>query len=154
MDGKYVIASDHGGLELKEAISNFLKEMGIDLVDLGTLNDDSVDYPDYGVRAARAVSLGEADKGILICGTGIGMSIVANKFPGIRAALVTDEFTAQMSKEHNNANILVMGGRVLTAEQACKMVKVWLETKFEGGRHQRRLDKIAGLEDDIRSGSV
>ena len=111
-------------------------------------------YRERDVDCSYKLTVGEADKGILICGTGIGMSIVANKFPGIRAALVTDEFTAQMSKEHNNANILVMGGRVLTAEQACKMVKVWLETKFEGGRHQRRLDKIAGLEDDIRSGSV
>ena len=154
MDGKFVIASDHGGLELKEAISSYLKDAGVDIVDLGTMNDDSVDYPDFGIKVARAVSVGEADKGILICGTGIGMSIVANKFPGIRAALITDEFTAQMSKEHNNANIVVMGGRILTSEQARKMVQVWLESEYEGGRHQRRLDKIASLEDDIRSGSL
>ncbi len=154
MNGKYVIACDHGGLELKEAIAAYLNEQGIEVVDLGTLNDDSVDYPDFGIKAARAVSLGEADKGILICGTGIGMSIVANKFPGVRAALISDDFTARMSKEHNNANVIVMGGRVLTAEQARKMVQVWLESEYEGGRHQRRLDKIASLEDDIRSGDL
>ena len=154
MNEKFVIASDHGGLELKVSIATYLQELGIELVDLGTMSDDSVDYPDYGIKVASAVSKGDADKGILICGTGIGMSIVANKFPGIRAALITDEFTAQMSKEHNNANIIVMGGRILTSEQAQKMVKVWLETVYEAGRHQRRLDKIANLEDDIRSGCV
>jgi len=154
VNGKFVIASDHGGLELKDAIASYLQGLDIELDDLGTMSDDSVDYPDYGVKVARSVSTGKADKGILICGTGIGMSIVANKFPGIRAALITDEFTAQMSKEHNNANIIVMGGRILTSEQACKMVKIWLETDYEGGRHQRRLDKISSLEDDIRSGSL
>ncbi|PLX98951.1 MAG: ribose 5-phosphate isomerase B [Desulfuromonas sp.] len=154
MDGKFVIASDHGGLDLKNAVSTYLQELGICVSDLGTINDDSVDYPDYGIKVARAVSIGEADNGILICGTGIGMSIVANKFPGIRAALITDEFTARMSKEHNNANIIVMGGRVLSAEQARKLVQTWLEAEYEGGRHQRRLDKIAALEDDIRSGSL
>ena len=98
-----------------------------------------------------AVSRLEADLGILICGTGIGMSIVANKFPNVRAALVTDEFMAQMAKEHNDANILVLGGRVLTTERACRMVNIWLDTIFEGGRHQRRLDKIARIEDDVRN---
>lgn len=154
MDGKFVIASDHGGLELKESIVTYLEEQGIEIVDLGTLNDDSVDYPDFGIKVASAVSKGSADKGILICGTGIGMSIVANKFPGIRAALITDEFTARMSKEHNNANIIVMGGRVLTSELASNMVKIWLESDYESGRHQRRLDMISNLEDDIRSGCV
>src|SRR5512145_2878951 len=109
----FIIASDHGGLELKEAVKGFLKGRGIAVRDLGTLNADSVDYPDFGEKAARAVARGEAEKGILICGTGIGMSIVANKFPGVRAALITDEFMARMAKEHNNANILVLGGRVL-----------------------------------------
>jgi ribose 5-phosphate isomerase B len=150
----YIIASDHGGLELKEAVKGFLKGRGIAVRDLGTLNADSVDYPDFGEKAARAVARGEAEKGILICGTGIGMSIVANKFPGVRAALVTDEFTARMSKEHNNANILVMGGRVLTPEESCCMVGVWLDAVFEGGRHQRRLDKIAQIEEDIRAGRI
>jgi ribose 5-phosphate isomerase B len=154
VDEKFVIASDHGGLALKEAIAVYLQEKNVEIVDLGTMNDDSVDYPDYGIKVARSVSLGEADRGILICGTGIGMSIVANKFPGIRAALITDEFTAQMSKEHNDANVIVMGGRVLSSAQAQKMVQIWLEASYEGGRHQRRLDKIANLEDDIRSGSL
>lgn len=154
VDEKFVIASDHGGLALKEAICAYLKEQGVEISDLGTMTDDSVDYPDYGVKVARAVSTGEADKGILICGTGIGMSIVANKFPGIRAALITDDFTARMSKEHNNANIIVMGGRILSSDQARKMVQIWLETAYEGGRHQKRLDKIANLEDDIRSGGL
>jgi ribose 5-phosphate isomerase B len=122
--------------------------------DLGTLNGDSVDYPDFGEKVARAVSRGEAEKGILICGTGIGMSIVANKFPRVRAALITDEFTARMSKEHNNANIVVMGGRVLTPEQASRMIGVWLDAVFEGGRHQRRLDKIAQIEEEIRAGRI
>jgi ribose 5-phosphate isomerase B len=154
VDEKFVIASDHGGLALKEAVCAYLEEKGVEIQDLGTMTDDSVDYPDYGVKVARSVSTGEADKGILICGTGIGMSIVANKFPGIRAALINDEFTAQMSKEHNNANVIVMGGRVLSSAQAQKMVQIWLESNYEGGRHQKRLDKIASLEDDIRSGDL
>mgnify|MGYP001045511877 CR=1 FL=1 len=150
----YIIASDHGGLELKEAVKVFLAGRGIEVRDLGTMNSDSVDYPDFGDKVARTVSRGEAEKGILICGTGIGMSIVANKFPGVRAALITDEFTARMSKEHNNANIIVMGGRVLTPADAGRMVGVWLDAVFEGGRHQRRLDKIAQIEEDIRTGRI
>jgi len=122
------------------------------VVDLGTDNDDSVDYPDFAEKVASAVSHGAADCGILVCGTGIGMSIVANKFPGVRAALVTDEYMARMAKEHNNANILVLGGRVLEAMSAARIVAVWLDAVFEGGRHQRRLDKIAQLEADVRAG--
>ena len=150
----FVIASDHGGLELKEAIKATLTARGTQVEDLGTITSDSVDYPDFGEKVARAVSTGKAEQGILICGTGIGMSIVANKFPGVRAALVTDEFTAQMSREHNDANVLVMGGRVLTSEQASKMVEVWLDTSYEGGRHQRRLDKIAEIEKQLRDGTL
>lgn len=146
------IASDHGGLETKEAVKGCLQRRAVEVRDLGTLNNDSVDYPDYGVKVGSAVSRGEAQMGILICGTGIGMSIVANKFPGVRAALVNDEFTARMSKEHNNANILVMGGRTQTPEQACRMVEIWLDTAFEGGRHQKRLDKISRLEEELREG--
>ncbi len=117
-----LIASDHGGLELKEAVQKFLEERHVAVRDLGTSNNDSVDYPDFGEKVARAISRGQAEKGILICGTGIGMSIVANKFPGVRAALISDEFTARMSKEHNNANIVVMGGRVSSPEKARAMV--------------------------------
>jgi ribose 5-phosphate isomerase B len=147
-----VVASDHGGLELKAAICQCLGSRKLDFSDLGTDNGDSVDYPDFGEKVARAVSTGEAEKGILICGTGIGMSIVANKFPGVRAALVNDAFTAQMAKEHNNANILVMGGRVTSEETACSLVGIWLDSVFEGDRHQRRLDKIAQIEDEVRKG--
>lgn len=145
-----VIASDHGGLELKDAIKKCLVSRGLSVQDFGTDNGDSVDYPDFGEKVARAVSSAEAERGILICGTGIGMSIVANKFPGVRAALVNDPFTARMAKEHNNANVLVMGGRVITPEVACRLVEIWLDSEFEGDRHQRRLDKISQIEDEVR----
>jgi ribose 5-phosphate isomerase B len=149
-----VLGSDHGGLELKEAIQTALVARGLEIVDYGTDNGDSVDYPDFAEKVASAVSRGESDLGILICGTGIGMSIVANKFPGVRAALAADEFMAKMAKEHNNANILVLGGRVLPKEKAVKMVNVWLDSSYEGGRHQRRLDKITLLEDAVRAGKL
>ncbi len=148
-----VVASDHGGLELKAAIIECLKDRDLAVRDLGTDNGDSVDYPDFGEKVARAVSIGEVEKGILICGTGIGMSIVANKFPGVRAALVNDPFTARMAKEHNNANVLVMGGRVITPEMACCLVETWLDAQFEGARHQRRLDKISQIEDEVLKAS-
>ncbi|UCD84898.1 MAG: ribose 5-phosphate isomerase B [Deltaproteobacteria bacterium] len=140
------IASDHGGFELKEEIKKFLLEKGEELLDLGTNTDTAVDYPEYGMKVAEKVSRGEVEKGILICGTGIGMSIVANKFSGIRAALVTNEFMARMAKEHNNANILVLGGRVTDCDKSCRLVEIWLSTKFAGERHQRRLDKIKDVE--------
>lgn len=148
------IGSDHGGLELKEAVKKVLASRGIHVNDFGTGNSDSVDYPDFAEKVAGAVSSGSDELGILVCGTGIGMSIVANKFPGVRAALATDEFMAQMAKEHNNANILVLGGRVLDEEMAIKMVNVWLDSDYEGGRHQRRLDKIAKVESAVRAGKI
>jgi ribose 5-phosphate isomerase B len=144
-----LLGSDHGGLKLKEAVKQLLQEREIPYEDCGTDNGNSVDYPDFGEKVARRVSAGSADKGILFCGTGIGMSIVANKFPHVRAALATDTFMAQMAKEHNNANILVLGGRVLSEEQARAMVAAWLDADFEGGRHQGRLDKIARLEREL-----
>lgn len=144
-----VLGSDHGGLVLKEAVKELLKDRGLPFEDCGTDNGDSVDYPDFGEKVARRVSSGVAEKGVLFCGTGIGMSIVANKFPHVRAALVTDAFMAQMAKEHNNANILVLGGRVLNEQEAREMVSTWLDTVFEGGRHQGRLDKIAVLEREL-----
>lgn len=150
----FVIASDHGGLELKDTVRRFLEERGIAIRDLGTLDSESVDYPDFGEKVAAAVSRGDAERGVLICGTGIGMSIVANKFPRVRAALVTDEFTARMAKEHNDANVLVLGGRVLRTEQALRLVAAWLDAVFEGGRHQKRLDKIALIEEGLRSGRL
>jgi ribose 5-phosphate isomerase B len=149
-----VIGSDHGGLEMKEALTKVLSSRSMEFDDFGTNNGDSVDYPDFAEKVAGAVSRGEAELGILVCGTGIGMSIVANKFPGVRAALATDEFMAQMAKEHNNANILVLGGRVLTVDLATRMVNVWLDTAYAGGRHQRRLDKISQVEAAVRAGEL
>ncbi|MCK4508429.1 MAG: ribose 5-phosphate isomerase B [Desulfuromonadales bacterium] len=149
-----VIGSDHGGLELKEAVKAALTARGIAIDDYGTDNGDSVDYPDFAEKVAGAVSSGDVALGILVCGTGIGMSIAANKFPGVRAALATDEFMAQMAKQHNNANILVLGGRVLPVGLAIKMVNVWLDTEYEGGRHQQRLDKITKVEDAVRAGKL
>ena len=143
---KIAIASDHAGCELKESIAAFLKEKGIDVTDYGVDNPEAVDYPDYGIKVADSVSKGRAEMGILSCGTGIGMSIVANKFPNVRAALCYDMYTARMSRLHNDANILVLGGRLLEKEVALLMVDTWLKTGFEGGRHQRRLDKISNLE--------
>jgi ribose 5-phosphate isomerase B len=148
------IGSDHGGLEMKEELVKVLASRNLPVKDCGTTNGDSVDYPDFAEKVAGAVSRGEAELGILVCGTGIGMSIVANKFLGVRAALATDEFMAQMAKEHNNANILVLGGRVLSVELATKMVNVWLDTAYEGGRHQLRLDKISQVEAAVRSGEL
>ncbi len=140
------IASDHGGLKLKNAIVASLREQQIDCSDLGTDGTDSVDYPDFAEKVATTVAAGKAKAGILVCGTGIGMSISANKIHGIRAALVHDEFTAKMAAEHNDANVLVLGGRVLSVEQGLKLVNIWLTSRYEGGRHQQRLDKITALE--------
>ncbi len=140
------IASDHGGYELKEDLKLFLDQLGYAVEDLGTNSEDSVDYPDYGINLSKKVASGIYEKGILVCGTGIGMSIVANKVTGVRAALVSDLYSARMSVEHNNANVIVIGGRVTGNQLAREIVKVWLESIFQGGRHQKRLDKIAELE--------
>lgn len=140
------LACDHGGFELKEELKAFLKTLGIEPVDMGTFSEDSVDYPDFGALVAKKVSQGDLEKGILICGTGIGMSIVANKFRGVRAALTNDLYSAKFSRAHTDANILIIGGRIVGKELAKEIVKLWLETPFEGGRHQKRLEKIAALE--------
>jgi ribose 5-phosphate isomerase B len=141
------IGCDHAGVELKEALISLLRDRGIQYRDFGTNGPQSVDYPDFGEAVSRAVSTGEAERGVLVCGTGIGMSIVANKFPGVRAALCAEPFSARMSRLHNDANVLVIGGRVTGVELAREIATVWLETPFEGGRHQRRLDKIREIED-------
>jgi len=142
-----VIACDHAGVVLKDRIVQLIEdEMGYPVKDLGTFSEDSVDYPDYGMLVGSAVSKGEADRGILICGTGIGMSIIANKFHGVRAALCHNEVTARLSREHNDANVLVLGERVTGQAVALEAVRVWFRTDFEGGRHQRRIDKIRGIE--------
>jgi ribose 5-phosphate isomerase B len=143
---KLAIGADHGGYILKKEIVDFLSKIGnIELSDYGTSGPESVDYPDYGRKVSEAVSNGTVDRGILICGTGIGMSIVANRFPRVRAALCHDNFTARMSRLHNDANVLVMGERVIGRGVALDIVKVWLETEFEGSRHARRLQKIEEL---------
>jgi ribose 5-phosphate isomerase B len=148
------LACDHGGFELKEELRAFLKSLGVEPIDMGTFNENSVDYPDFGVLVAEKVSRGELEKGILICGTGIGMSIVANKFRGVRAALVNDLYSSRCSREHNDANILIIGGRIVGKELAKEIVKVWLETPFAGGRHKRRLEKIETLEKEKFRGSL
>jgi len=147
---KLAIGADHGGYILKKEIVDFLSKIGnIEVTDYGTSGPESVDYPDYGRKVSEAVSNGAVDRGILICGTGIGMSIVANRFPQVRAALCHDNFTARMSRLHNDANVLVMGERVTGRGVALDIVKAWLETEFEGSRHQRRLDKIRDIEKSI-----
>jgi len=146
------IASDHGGLDLKNDIVALMRdELGLTVDDKGVFSDASVDYPDYGMLVANAVSTGEAERGVLICGTGIGMSITANKYSGVRAALCHNADTSRLSREHNDANILVMGGRVLDAGLAGEMVRIWFNTPFEGGRHQRRINKIHDLENETSS---
>ena len=143
---KIAIGCDHGGIVLKDAVLEVLNEKNIEVEDLGCYNTDSVDYPDYALKVAEEVSQGKADLGIILCGTGIGISIAANKVKGIRAAVAHDLFTAEMCKRHNNANILAMGGRVISPDLAKQMVKIWLESEFEGGRHTNRLNKIAAIE--------
>lgn len=146
---RIAIGADHGGFELKEELKKLLQEMGHVVQDLGTQGEQSVDYPGFAALVARKVCQGEADRGILICGTGIGMSIVANRFPGVRAALCHDLYTAIMSRKHNDANCLALGGRLLGKGLAKEIVKVWLETPFEGGRHELRLAQIRELETEI-----
>jgi ribose 5-phosphate isomerase B len=147
MSRKIAIASDHGGYELKEDLKGHLLSRGFEIVDMGAGKDESVDYPDFGALVAEAVSKNEFERGILLCGTGIGMSIVANKFKGVRAALVSDVFSARMAKEHNNANVIVVGGRVTGKELARAVVDAWLDTEYRADeRHRRRLEKIAAIE--------
>lgn len=140
------IGSDHAGVALKQEVLALLKEMDLPCEDFGAQGEASVDYPDYARAVAEAVAGGKAALGILICGTGIGMSISANKVPGIRAALCGDVFSAKMSRLHNDANVLVLGARVIGAGLALEIVRAWLSAAFEGGRHQRRVDKMMALE--------
>lgn len=143
---KIAIGSDHGGYALKQALIPFLQGRDIEVADAGTHSEESVDYPNFGEAVALLVAHGEVDAGIVICGTGIGISIAANKVPGIRAALVTTPQMAELAKQHNNANILALGGRILSQETAEACVAAWLDASYEGGRHQRRLDLISDLE--------
>jgi len=142
---------DHGGVELKEALVAFLRSKGVDVRDFGTHGRESVDYPDFGKEVSRSVSVGHAERGVLVCTSGIGMSIIANKFPGVRAALVHDIDGARSSREHNDANILVLSGAKTGAVLARQIIETWLATPFAGGRHQRRIDKISQIETDLGS---
>jgi len=144
---KIVVGSDHRGFEAKEQIKAIIAQLGHECVDVGTKSNDPVDYPDPAYLAAKAVSLGEADKAILACGTGIGMSITANKVKGIRAALCHDELSAQISRHHNDANVLCVSGDLIGEVLLRKVVEVWLNTEFSGGRHQRRVKKITAIEE-------
>lgn len=141
---KIAIAADHGGYELKEILKRHFAAYNI--TDLGTNSSESVDYPDYGAALARRVATGEFDRGILICGSGIGISIAANKVKGIRAALCHNAYTAEMSRRHNDANVIAMGGRVVDEKTAVEMTDIFLKTEFEGGRHANRVAKISALE--------
>ncbi|MFP3388951.1 ribose 5-phosphate isomerase B [Brevibacillus sp. SIMBA_040] len=149
---KVAIAADHGGYKLKEEIKTLLTSMNIQTEDFGCTCEESVDYPDYALPVAEKVAAGQFDRGILVCGTGIGMSIAANKVPGIRCALVHDTFSARATREHNNTNVLAMGERVIGPGLALDIVKIWLETEFQGGRHERRVDKITQIEEKHAGG--
>ena len=139
---KIAIASDHGGYQLKEEVKKYLEDRGIEILDLGTNSEESVDYPEYGHACGEAVASGKADRGIVCCGTGIGISIAANKVKGVRCALCTDVNMAVMTRKHNAANMLAMGGRTTDTKTALEITAAWLDTEFEGGRHQRRVDML------------
>lgn len=143
---KVAIASDHGGINIRKEIMQLMEELNVEYVDLGCKCSDSVDYPDYAIPVAEKVAGGEVDKGILICGTGIGMSIAANKVKGVRCALVHDTFSARATREHNDTNVLAMGERVIGLGLARDIAKIWLTTDFEGGRHENRVNKIKAYE--------
>ena len=143
---KIAIAADHGGFELKDSMVEYIKSLGNEVMDLGTNSADSVDYPDYAKKVCEEIQQENSDLGILICGTGIGMSLAATKFEGIRAACVSDGYSAKMSRNHNNANVLCIGERVIGDEVAKLIIKTFLENEFEAGRHQRRVDKIMAFE--------
>lgn len=144
---KIALASDHAGFDLKTGILAHLDRKGIERIDFGCGPDEKVDYVDYGEKAILSVLSGECDRAILICGTGLGMAIVANKHKGIRATPCWDEYVAEVSRSHNDSNCLTLGGRIMPLDEACLFVDIWLETEYEGGRHQRRLDKISAIEE-------
>lgn len=139
---KISIGSDHAGFDLKEQLKNYLEEEGYEVIDEGTYSLESVDYPDFGKKVGKRVADKEADRGLVVCGSGIGISIAANKVPGIRCALVSEPLSARLSRQHNDANVLALGGRLTGLEMAKECLKVFLQTDFEGGRHQRRIDKL------------
>jgi ribose 5-phosphate isomerase B len=145
---KIALGSDHAGFELKQKVHEHLEKDGFQVNDLGTTSTESVDYPDFAQKVAHEVAQGRSDFGVLVCGSGIGMSITANKVAGIRAANVSDEQDARLSREHNNANVLAIGARIIGEEKAMKLVDIFLNTSFAGGRHERRVEKIAKIEEE------
>jgi ribose 5-phosphate isomerase B len=145
---KIAIASDHAGFEEKERLKSLLDEMGIQYEDLGTLSEESVDYPDYARRVGEEVAQGKVEQGLLVCGSGTGMAIAANKVPGVRAAVAWTEETARLAREHNDANVLALGARVTAPEELPKIVRAWFNAEFAGGRHALRVDKIREIEQD------
>lgn len=147
---KIAIASDHGGFELKQTVVAYLADKGYDYTDFGTHNEESVDYPSYGRKVGAEVASGSYDRGIVICGTGIGIGIAANKVTGIRCALCHDIFSARATRNHNDSNMLSMGGRVIGPGLALEIVETWLGAEFEGGRHQRRVDAISEIEKEYK----
>jgi ribose 5-phosphate isomerase B len=147
---KIIIGCDHGGFELKEKVVSFVKAGGHEVEDVGTHSADSVDYPHYAMKVAEAVAKGAADRGILVCGSGIGMCITANRVPGVRAVQINETFAAKMSRRHNDSNVLCLGGRFIGQDLAKEIVEVWLAEAFEGGRHQRRVDQIDALAQEVK----
>jgi ribose 5-phosphate isomerase B len=143
---KVAIGSDHAGFEVKEQIKGILSELGIEALDLGTNSTESVDYPEFGARVGKAVASGEAEQGIVICGSGTGIAIAANKVKGVRAVQAWSEEVARLAREHNDANVIAIGARVLSSEQIDKIIRAWFDASYEGERHQRRVDKLADLE--------
>jgi ribose 5-phosphate isomerase B len=143
---KIALGSDHAGFELKEEMKKFLSQNKYDYKDFGTYNEESCDYPDYAVKVCNAMLKEGYDRGVLVCGTGIGMSIAANKFKGIYAALVDNSFSARMTRSHNDSNVLVLPGRLIGKDLGRDIIKIWLETKYEGGRHDKRVNKIKEIE--------
>ncbi len=144
---KIAIGSDHAGFEAKEQAKREIAALGLDVDDKGTDNLDSVDYPDFGAAVGRAVAAGEVDRGVVICGSGIGISIAANKVPGVRAALCWNEETARLARQHNDANVLCIGARFIPPEEAAQMIRVFMETEFAGGRHNQRVEKLTKLDE-------
>jgi ribose 5-phosphate isomerase B len=142
---KIIVGCDHGGFELKEKILSFLRSAGYQVDDIGTYSSDSVDYPPYAIKVAEAVARGPADRGILICGSGIGMCMTANRIPGVRAVQASEPYSARMSRRHNDSNVLCLGGRFIGQDMAFEIIDTWLNEVFEGGRHQRRVDMIDSL---------
>ncbi len=148
---KIAVASDHRGVQVKQKILRQLADMGIEAIDLGPANTDRVDYPDYAAKVANAITAHEVERGILVCGTGIGMSIAANRYHGVRAALCHDDMTAEMSRRHNDSNVLCLSADLLGEQLITRMTEVWVKTQFEGGRHQERLDRLEQNSNDNQS---